>query len=700
MRKLLPHSLVLLAAVSSVTMPAIAESEVPTLYGVKLYCAEGCSSGLYSVEAKEGAVPTLEWADGDMMGNAGAVYDGDKLYVTSYIDWYGTLFFTHLICDVEAKEYDYLFPELGVPDVGSAMTYDPSTGNTYSVCIDNSGEEVTFTLSTMDYATGKKSVVAHLERRLGALAATARGVLYGIGMDGCLYTVNKFDGTLTLVGDTGLRPENNQSAVIDYATGVMYWNAITPEATSLYKVDTATAEVTLITTFDPRFQFANLFIKQTALQDGAPSQPENINVKFEKGSLDGSVSFQMPTLDIEGNPLESNLNYEIKIEDNVMASGEASPGDKVKEPLTVNTTGRYQIFINVSNAAGEAQPVSESLWIGPDQPLKPENVLAEADEEGNVTLSWTLPEYGVNGGYVDADNVKYVLIRGPYGDLIDPAYSGTEYTEAYTEQGVNPLMYGVHAYIDEDNVTEMVMSNVLIMGSYHRVPFEEDLTDPFRTILLTYHDANADDCCWEYDYDFQSVKCQWSFEATSDDWMFSWPVWLEKEKWYSVSAFVKSEGKWNRETEELDPVFSGNLGIYLGQSATPEAMESNLLPPTPVSEIELRTLKTDGFRVPVSGAYHIGFHHTGPRSIYYMLFNGFSMDFSSGVETNFAEEHHTIFTVKDGTLNIWNPMGEDVRIVTLDGRVIYAGSASVANLTPAPGVYICTGASCSKKIRL
>ena len=44
-------------------------------------------------------------------------------------------------------------------------------------------------------------------------------------------------------------------------------------------------------------------------------------------------------------------------------------------------------------------------------PQIPTEVTAVAEESGKVTLSWTLPEAGINGGWVNLTKVSYDILR-------------------------------------------------------------------------------------------------------------------------------------------------------------------------------------------------------------------------------------------------------------------------------------------------
>lgn len=668
-----------------------------TLYGVKIYCEGGGSSGLYSVEATPGAQPQLCWSDGDMIGNAGVVYADGTMYVLTYLDFYGMEVWSYLTCDVENKTYDFAMPEyLEFTDVGSASTYDPATGNVYTICID--GDDTSqVTLSTMDVATAKKTPVSRISR-MAALAADRQGTLYGIGMDGVLYKIDKHTAATTAVGSTGLVPNVNNTAVIDYATGVMYWNAYTEDGGALYTVDVTTAEATLVTKFDPSFQFDGLFIKQTAQNDGAPEQPTGVSANFEGGSLAGDICFVMPSVDVDGGQLTGELAYKVSVAGKVLSEGTGMPGSEVKAPVEVDRRGNYQFLVEVSNDSGTARPSTLWRYVGLDDPKEVENLTVTID--GMVaTLTWDLPETGVNGGYIDPEDVKYVIVRGPYEKLMSSDFRGNTYMETLDWTGVEPLMYGVHAYVDESYVTDMVFSNIVTVGEFVTVPYEQDFTDIFRQLVFTAFDNNGDQCTWMYDQELESMVCNWPLADTSDDWFVSPAIMLEAGETYRTVATVRSEGKWNYTNQEYEDVFAGNLSISLGSEADPSAMTTVLLEPTEVYSKELHDLSSGLFTVPVSGKYYVGLHHSGPRSIYYTLLNKLVVkaEAADGVTSVEASEAFTA-TAVDGGIAIENPAGMTVSVVAMDGRNVATVTSRSAIVNASPGVYLVVSAGVTTKV--
>lgn len=110
------------------------------------------------------------------------------------------------------------------------MTFDYTTGRLYAVAYNlpwDSGDDETAIeasfLVTIDLLTYEITQVAQITTGILTLAADAQGELYGIAMDGCLYHINKQDGSTRNIGSTGQVVSYAQSMCYDYNTGTMYW---------------------------------------------------------------------------------------------------------------------------------------------------------------------------------------------------------------------------------------------------------------------------------------------------------------------------------------------------------------------------------------------------------------------------------------------------------------------------------------------
>ena len=191
-------------------------------------------------------------------------------------------------------------------------------------------------------------------------------------------------------------------------------------------------------------------------------------------------------------------------------------------PVTVDARGTKQFLVEVSNEAGAAKPASVLLFVGMDDPLAPENVEVTVDGL-TATLTWTLPEKGVNGGFVDPQAVRTIVLRGPYDELLATWWEGTEFVEQLDFEGVQPLMYGIRCYVDPEVVSDMSFSNIVTVGDYVEPPYVEDLTDIFRQLVFNTVDTNGDQCTWMYENELGSMVCNWPIADTSDDWFITAP---------------------------------------------------------------------------------------------------------------------------------------------------------------------------------
>lgn len=665
------------------------EDEVPTtLYGVKLYNASGGSTGLYSIAATPGAQPQLEWADGDMMGTAGAVYADGKLYVLTYLDFWGMTLWGFQICDVEQKTYDFIEPTGLEPvhDVSGALTYDPSTATVYCVCLaDETGYN--FNLCTMDLTSGKKTPVANLTQRLFCLATTAGGTIYGVGADGILYIVDKYSGGLTPIGSTGIIPTVNQSAVIDYKTGVMYWSAYSEEGGGLFTVDTATGIATEVTHFDDGYQFTGLFLKQKATPSSAPEAVGNLEAVFDGASLDGVVSFILPDRDIDGNPLSGSISWEISSQGNILASGTASPGERLEIPVSVEGgSTRFVVVPKCGDTPGQASNIE--LWIGMDTPKAVTDCTISL--EGNlVRMEWILPEKGIHNGFVDHNMVRYVIDRGPEDVNVTSDHEGTIFEESVIRNGVYPVLYRITPYIGE-LAGEAIVSDYVRVGDHYLPPFTIDFTDPFNSLTVDIVDANDDWMTWCYDYDMGAMWCEWpiSEDRCRDDWMITSPFLL-KPGFYNVAAAVASEGKWNYNEQCYDDVYAGDFAVYVSSSPDVSGMTSNVIPLAPLESVE-GIVRTGLLTIEEEGLYHFGLHLSGFRefdNIYNAIVNAFSVSETTSACTLESKECPIVRSFYSG-IEVTNPANEHVTITSIDGRLIHSSSLDSITVTLSKGTYI------------
>lgn len=408
----------------------------------------------------------------------------------------------------------------------TSSAIDPVSGVVYCSSFEYDADQKLLypTLKTWDLTNNTKTTVARMAGSLIVMAADRQGNLYGITASssttsvdgGYLMKINKADGTLTKVGDTGVRPYYDQSAVIDATGKTMYWFANDQkENSNVYAVNLATAEATLIGATPNGDEVVAAWLVDQATTDGAPSAASDLAVTFANGALTGTVGFGVPSLSYSGEALSGKVNYTVKANDAVVASGTAQAGATVSVPATVAKDGNYEFVVTLTNEAGTSPEASVKAFVGNDTPLAVTD-LTFANAEKKNTLTWTKPSGTVNGGYMADENLTYNVTRYPGAVSVATGLKTTTFQEDYTDDLLQSVYYTV-APVNAGHVGEEAKSNVLVLGSYLQPPYSEDFTDATSPSLYTIVDANADKNTWYYSV--KSMKYRASYSKAADDWL-------------------------------------------------------------------------------------------------------------------------------------------------------------------------------------
>lgn len=156
----------------------------------------------------------------------------------------------------------------------------------------------------------------------------------------------------------------------------------------------------------------SIAVKEVSTGD-APAAPADVAfTPAEPGELYGVVSAVMPTLTNNGAELKSlSKMYVYDSDGNKVGEADATPGEKA-EASVATTKGWNPLKVVAVNEAGEGYPVVLKTYAGHDVPQKISGLKARwSDQQNKAVLSWDVPTAGVHGGYVDADELEYVIYR-------------------------------------------------------------------------------------------------------------------------------------------------------------------------------------------------------------------------------------------------------------------------------------------------
>lgn len=487
--------------------------------------------------------------------------------------------------------------DLMATSAGTAV--DPTTGDVYGIFWDSENMS-SRELGIIDYPNGTRTTIATISQALYALCCDKTGQLYAVTQSGKLVKVDKTDGMLTEVGNTGIKPNVMQAAAIDTYTNKMYWTAIYKNSNGkdeagLYEVDLATAQATKLASYPNLNEFSALRILAPKAKDDAPAPATDLTAAFSKAETNGTFSFRLPTESFAGTAISGELSYEVSIDGESKATGKADAGKEVKVDVSTST-GMHSFSVVVSNAVGNSPAASVRKYTGYDKPLPPTGVKLTIDEANNKAhLSWTAPVVGENDGYIDTENLTYNIVRHPDEKELNNI-SATSLDDELTPATAMMYSYDVTA-VNHSHKGKAATSNAVMYGNGYEVPWTEKFDNASSLNMFTIVDANNDGSTWGWSrFKTKAVTYTYNDKNAADDWLITPPIALKAGKKYKLTFDEHVTNSKYPEKLEI------KYGKGLDYTAYAEVMTK-----TTFTNADFET-KTIYFTPTTDGNYHIGFH--------------------------------------------------------------------------------------------
>ena len=553
--------------------PLMRTADGRELWGNVVYSAywEDTECGLYKFNASDPVNTESMWINEDCAANGGGALVGDEFHIVNYYMSDDFVYMSHTCYNAETGE---ILSENGLTDFSLiatdlAVAYD---GTVYGEFFNSNLNG--FELGIMDYSTLTRSTIGTLSNHYVALGVTKDKELYGVAADGNLYKIDSNTASETLVGPTGLTllsEEDNlwgQSGEIDYKTGVFYWASMDANGNSaLYTVDLTSGALDLVGNFYGSEQIYALSVPKPAAEDDAPAAIDDLNVSFKGASLTGKATFTAPSKTFAGGELTGELTYSIESDGEVLASGTTTPGATVEADITVTASGSYDITAATTNSIGRSPLTTTSTYVGFDVPYPVTDITVSPNTAtGEVTISWTAPTEGENGGYIG--DLTYNVIRQPEGVEVAHGISGTTYTDTITSDELQAYYYDI-VVVNGDVVGNDASSTKAVIGPAIVPPYDNDFADASSLDLMTIIDANNDWHTWDYHYE-QGCAYNVYSDVEADDWLLTPVLKLEAGKEYTVSFTASNT------IEE----YTERLEVKYGEGDDPTLFTGTLLQPT------------------------------------------------------------------------------------------------------------------------
>lgn len=603
--------------------------------------------GIYEITS---ASPNLNCiyqdTEGIMYAEYGSAIIGNTYYLVIGYDFggYGTIFVKYVF-DLAKMQFDgsssELIPNQDLSYLSWTNTpYDKVTKRAYGYFYTSDGQSLEF--CKMDYATLNRTKIANPTHLFMVLAIDeGDGQLYGIDSQGDLYKINKSNGVETFVGNTGIIPSNfHQAAAIDSRQGKLYWAFLEEDLTSgLAEVDLHNADAFKCYEFDNIVQFGDLYLTVSGVDDYSPSMVEDLTWTCNATNPNHiDLSFTMPSLTNNGTQqLGSDLRYVVKLSDNEVVSGSASPGER----MTVTVEGLpvsqpLRLGVCAANSVGEGGTAHVDAWAGFDTPAAPEDAHLDIDAEGNVSLSWTASTKGMHGGYVKPGSIRYHVYMEP-GDELLTTTEATTYTAHYTPDQLRYLYFAVDAFTDDfPTPSEKTYSNKAALGEYITPAYELRFDDPEKIdAYWSVFDGNNDGNTWTFETVLKLMRISTGLRG-NNDWMLSPPLYLEKGKQYTVEF-------------DASTAYGGKMRMAYGLASNPDPASYTQLLGTTAIAPDVPTTYSALLTVEATGVYRIGLQETASSGIYTELYR-FSISDGVGFDAPAAPTGLTVTAAPEGAL--------------------------------------------------
>lgn len=460
------------------------------------------------------------------------------------------------------------FSAVGYPFPQELVTIDLETGERKHVCSLTHLDQLSFSDLTYDYSTGTVYGIANTEGMFKtalysfsledgtatkisvmdgtymlAIACSYDGKLYGLGTGGGLYQIEPLSGKITLIGNTGYMPWFIQSMEFDHTDDKLYWAGADVEHTFLAQIDLEDASTIEIGTFEPNSNVTGLYIPFTRVNKGAPNKVTNLQViAGQKGELYADLKWINPQTDPFGNLLSGTMGIRVYRDTELIADlVNKQPGETCTFTDTeIVSKGNYTYRLVTYNTVGTGEDEKTEVWLGEDYPAAPEQIVLEASD-GDVRISWKVPETGKNGGWVNHAKLNSTVYRVQDGLEIGN-------TDGYTLSDSQLDKLGKWSYrvvvADQEGYSSESVSDSIVAGPALELPYAEDFQSDNSLEYWSILNLGSDTLVWKLANLYPNtsecfLEYQSGYYQAASDIAFAPPVHLLAGHDYKISFDMK-----------------------------------------------------------------------------------------------------------------------------------------------------------------
>ncbi len=250
----------------------------------------------------------------------------------------------------------------------------------------------------------------------------------------------------------------------------------------------------------------NLGIDVYSSFNGPASSTDVVATAGEKGALSNTLSFVAPTKTYKDGSLDkiSYINvYRNDSKKPVHVFDSPKPGEHLSWTDSDVEQGSVTYRIVAYSEVGQGCEALVTNWVGLDMPAMPTGVKVKMNDDNHAVLTWEkVGDKGMHGGYVNPDDVKYVLCRYNEYNYMNHWETVTDSTSELTLTDESyDVPDGTQVYLDylvvagnEAGSSDGAGTGIVIGKPYDR-PYEESFAggvagkDPWTLAANSYNYA-------------------------------------------------------------------------------------------------------------------------------------------------------------------------------------------------------------------
>lgn len=580
-----------------------AVSDANPMYVAQIYNSnwtESDGTGLYAFDGND-FIPK-GYSNYLQVNGGGVMIEGKYYYNYNYSFW-GTMYENYyFIFDTEAMTLDFV--ELDLNDystIATQVAYDATSDKVFGQFFDHNHNGYIWGTRDMEYGTTEEIAPMNCPALL-SLGFDKQGRAFGITADGSLVLIDKISGNYSVVGSTGLSLANaTVSGAVDPTDNTYYfWGILEDNTSNLYSIDLTTGAATLVKALDGTIQCTGASFEPLTYAAEVPAAP-SLSIAFEGADLTGTVTVVAPSETEGEDVLMEGATIQLLVDGVVVGTEASTPGQTLTFNVTLDAPGTHVFQAVAQNAAGESRAATLHQWIGLDVPAAVTDLAIENIDYNSALITWTAPEAGIHGGYIDPARIDYTIICSD-GNTVATGVKDCEYTATLEGDELTTRSYTIVS-CSEGAEGLSAQTTRVFFGQPHQVPYVENFETEEAFNLWTSEDYNEDGNGWYYNMFDLYAFYSYSFTSAADDWFFSAPIHLTTGHYYDLTSHIAQGMSYYEERFDIYIATKPNV-----ESVLPDAIrEETILEADGVQARKMHKF-TDSFQIEEEGDYYIAYH--------------------------------------------------------------------------------------------